>query len=282
MQACGSSTADGPKTSDSTPIPSFDAAPPSAGAGAIRVLDLSSGAVTEFDENLNLSVLTADQIAFRRVNTTEALMGAQPGSIGEQGDEAFRVEQVSTFYLAVTELTQAQWQAMVGTTPWTTLGPSAAVGAQVNDPNLPAMGFTAKEVTVALNSYNAGLSNYELDLPTAIQWETACRSGGVEPYSWGTTSNVNVVLQHGIVRESRPNVGAQLVGRRLANSYGFFDMHGNTWELIKERGPGGLAIIKGGSWSDNLISARAANRQFMDPDVPHAAVGLRLVLQENL
>lgn len=284
LVSCSSSTADGLSAGDSTgvPVPRFNAAPPSSGVGAIRVLDLGTGSVTNHDENFNLATLSADQIAFRRVNATEALMGAQPGSLGEQSDEAYQVVSVPQFYLAIDELTQAQWQALAGTSPWLTLGPSSAVGASLNDPSLPAIGFTAKEVTVALNTYNVGLSNYELDLPTAIQWECACRSGASTPYTWGSSEEISTVLQYSIVRETRPSIGAQLVGQRLANAYGYRDMHGNTWELIKDRGPGGLAIIKGGSWSDNLLSARAANRQFMDPDVAHGAVGLRLVLRESL
>ena len=283
LVSCSSSTADSPDSGGSpVAIPSYNAAPPSAGVGAIRVLDLGDGTVNNYDENFNLASLTADQVAFRRVNTTEALIGAQPGSLGEQSDEPYQVVQVSAFYLSINELTQAQWQALAGSTPWLALGPSAAVGASINDPNLPAIGFTAKEVTVALNAFNVGLTGFELDLPTAVQWECACRSGGSDPYTWGNTNELSTVLQHSIVRETRPSVGAQLVGQRLANAYGYRDMHGNTWELVKDRGPGGLAIIKGGAWSDNLISARAANRQFMDPDVPHAAVGLRLLLRETL
>ncbi len=280
--SCGSSTAQSVTSAPAPSIPTFNAAPPSAGIGSVRVLDLGTGDVTEHDENFSIATLAADQIAFRRVNATEALIGSQPGTLGAQSDEAYRVVQLASYYLSITEVTQAQWQAMRGTTPWSVLGPSSAVGAVLNDPALPAFGFTAKEADIALNTVNAGLVSYELDLPSAEEWECACRAGSADPYNWGSNASVATVALHAIVQETRPSIGAQLVAQRLPNAYGFFDMHGNTWELLRDRGPGALAIIRGGSWSSNLLNARAANRQFMDPDVPHAALGLRLILRDVL
>ena len=36
--------------------------------------------------------------------------------------------------------------------------------------------------------------------------------------------------------------------------------------------------MRGGSWSDNVLSARSANKQHLDPDIPYGLAGCRLVL----
>ena len=64
---------------------------------------------------------------------------------------------------------------------------------------------------------------------------------------------------------------------RQANAFGFYDMTGNVWEWVAS-GVSADATMRGGSWSDNLLSARCANRQTMDRGIPYATAGLRLVL----
>lgn len=282
LAGCGGSTAgSGSSGNEHVSVPGYNASPPSSGIGAIRVLDIATGTVTDYDENFNMALLASDEIAFRLVNGTEALIGSKPGSLGKEGDEPYRVATLSAYYLSITEVTQSQWQAIAGTTPWTSLGPTAAVGAVVNDPQLPAVGECPVNINAAIDTYNAGISGFELDLPTGEQWEAACRGGASTPYSWGTDESVPTVSLYAVVQETRPNIGVQLVRQRLANNYGFFDMHGNAWELIRDMS-GGLAVIRGGSWSDLVLNCRSGNRQYIDPEIPHALLGMRLILRQNM
>ncbi len=282
LVACGSSTSGSGSSNSTVSVPNYNSAPPSSGIGSIRVLDLPTGAVTDFDENYNMALLGVDQVAFRLVNNTEALIGSRPGSLGNTNDEPYRVVTLNAYYLSVTEITQSQWQALSGNSPWTALGPSAAVGAVVNDPQLPAVGMTANEAIADIATYNGTLTGFEIDLPSQEQWEAACRGGSSTPYGWGTDESVATIGLYAIVQETRPNIGVQLVGQRLRNNYGFFDMHGNAAELVQGTGSGGTAILRGGSWSDIVLHSRSGNRQYIDPDVPHAIIGLRLVLRQTL
>jgi formylglycine-generating enzyme required for sulfatase activity len=70
----------------------------------------------------------------------------------------------------------------------------------------------------------------------------------------------------------------QADGSRLANAFGFFDLHGNVWEWLAESDNVGDGLICGGSWNDTVPLARCANRVPLDPYVAHPLVGVRLVI----
>ncbi len=186
---------------------------------------------------------------------------------------------VQAHYVALTELTQAQWQALVaasGTSvapkPWTAVTWAVAEGA-----DLPACNLSHAQIQAVLDGWNSRSTN-RLRLPTSIEWENACRAGTTTAWSWGDTEAE--VATHALVQVNGTTSGAGVVvGGRSANPWGLYDLHGNVWEWVSNGGTDGGPCLRGGSWSDPLLSARSGNRLHLTPTVEYPLAGLRLVLE---
>lgn len=176
-------------------------------------------------------------------------------------------------FVAVFELSQAQWSRIAGTAPWTTVDPLVVPATGVAG-DRPAFNIDYDSATLALSHFSLPVGH--LDLPNAAEWTAAC--GVTEGWSIGTNPNLSQLKQTAVVRETSSGAGGpQSVGARAANSMGLYDLHGNVWEWTK---PGD--VIRGGSWFDPAWSSRAeievGTAQGMESMIPHALVGVRLVL----
>jgi len=243
------------------------------------VLNLNSRQVHAVHDSMSKAVLQPGEVLFRRIDGGSVTAGSAAQALGAQPDETRHTARVGTFYLMAYELTQREWELIAGTTPWTAVAPSSertiSVGAE-----RPAFGLSRLVVANAMTSYNAG-GGPDLRLPTGDEWEYACRAGTTTRFWWGDADNAATVARYATVRESQSGVpGLRPVGARLANPFGLYDMLGNAWEWVDEPATGQNGVLRGGSWSDNLVSARSANRQHLDPDVPYALAGVRLVLRQ--
>jgi formylglycine-generating enzyme required for sulfatase activity len=244
--------------------------PPAPAVTTYRVVDLATGALTGSDTLPNLLTDPAYRttlMAFRLVPAGATVIGAEPGEVGAQGDEARSTASVGAFYLAAFECTQAQWQALTGATPWSGL---TAPGATIAGPTLPAVGLSRTTADAALAAASTARGR-AFRLPTDVEWERACRADTITAYAWGDSTDGSVAASAAQVRETRAAFGPQVVGSRGANAFGFFDLHGNVWELTTE------AHRRGGSWAEPVILARSANRAD-DEAVPHPLVGVRLAM----
>lgn len=186
---------------------------------------------------------------------------------------------VDDFMLGRYELTQAQWEEVMGANP-----------AKFKKGGLyPVENVSWNEVREFLRKLNAATGRFHR-LPTEAEWEYACRSGGREEAYCG-----------GAVPDSyawhRQNSGARTwpVGQKEPNGLGIHDMSGNVWEWCQDpyeekyyerstknnpRGPsqGLYRVIRGGSWGFPAHDARAANRDRRDPAYGFDGLGFRLVL----
>jgi len=270
---------------------------PSSGPASVQVLTISSATLASggydaasFDP---LASLSATTINFRLVTAGDSLQGTPRGALGATRDASSHVVSVGSFNLASCELTQAQWTALATRAglsgpdqlaPWLASAPAGAVGSAASVANHAASALSYDLVTAALAGFNA-LSvpgQPTLRLPTAAEWEHASRAGSISAYSWGADETAAAVTRYALVRETRRSLGVDDVAgsggtQRQANAFGFYDMAGNVWEWI-DSGVAADAILRGGSWSDNLLSARCANQQTMDRSIPYATAGVRLVL----
>lgn len=187
--------------------------------------------------------------------------------------------QVAPFYLGKYEVTQAQWQRVMGDNPSAYLHPQRPV-EQVTW--LEAQSFVER-----LNRLE-GTSLYRL--PSEAEWEYAARAGTTGKWYFGDDeSQLGRYAWFG----QRDDMGTQPVGRGMPNPWGLFDMYGNVWEWVQDcwhdnysGAPGEGTIwsggdcsrrmLRGGGWSSPAGYARSAVRGSSPPEMNDPSNGFRI------
>ena len=196
---------------------------------------------------------------------------------------AHEVTLTKPFYLGVTEVTNAQWKAVMGEIP-----------SDENAPDHPVervgwedvVGFCEK--LSALSEERKAGRVYRL--PTEAEWEYACRAGTKTAYSFGDDENLLGDVAWFEVNADRRT---HPVGKKKPNPWGLYDMHGNAFEWVSDwyhafpnypvRDPSGPArgssrVRRGGSWNHPAGRCRSAHRHWGDPSDRYGDLGFRLAL----
>ena len=209
-------------------------------------------------------------------------MGSPEGEAGREPQERLhRVELSRPFYLGVTEVTQGEWFAVLGSRP----SRFAACGDRC-----PVESVSWNEIQDFLRSLR-GRTGRAFRLPTEAEWEFACRAGSAEAYATGRAiarADANFDAEDEAVSGSPMPVGSF-----PPNAFGLFDLHGNVWEWTADEHcpyPDGtvrdpvaacgspLKVIRGGSWHFGPDSARCALRYTHRPEDSGFSLGFRLAL----
>jgi len=178
------------------------------------------------------------------------------------------------FYMGKHEVTQEQYEAVMGKNPSTTKGAKLPVTSISWD--------NCQEFIEKLNKKTDG--GYRL--PTEAEWEYACRAGTSTTYSFGdkiTPKDANYVDS----KIDKPVA----VGSYKPNAFGLFDMHGNVFEWCEDwhgeypfavtdpKGPakGERRVLRGGSFDFNVSVARSSFRSIGTPSARNLMNGFRLV-----
>ena len=152
-------------------------------------------------------------------------MGSPANEPERSDDETqHRVTLTKGFYLGVHQVTQAQWQAVMGNNPSHFKG----------DSNLPVENVSWDDC-VAFCEALGKKDGKTYRLPTEAEWEYACRAGTTTPFHFGDTISVNQANYDGNYTYGNGKKGVYRqkttpVGSFPANAWGLFDMHGNVWE----------------------------------------------------
>lgn len=208
------------------------------------------------------------------------VMGSPQNEDGRsRNEEQVRVTISRGFWIGKTEVTQAQWEAVMGDNP------SASEGKDLPVENVShewAMGFVGR-----VNSSGRLPIGWKFTLPTEAQWEYACRSGTPGPYA-GSMDEMGWYTGEG-----NSDRGTHPVGQKQPNSAGLYDMHGNVSEWCLDRWdgdsklPGGVdpfgtsgshRIYRGGSWKFGAERCRSARREKGNPVSGLPYLGFRVVL----
>lgn len=186
---------------------------------------------------------------------------------------------VDDFYLGKYEITQRQWEKVMGRKP------SSFTGR-----DNPVEMVTWNEVQRFIERLNSQ-STRKYRLPTEAEWEYAARSGGKKEKYAGTTQESEL----GQYAWYYDNPGSQThpVGQKKPNGLGLYDMSGNVWEWCADwydphyyqkspkdnpRGPGNgeFRVLRGGSWYSLPRYVRAASRNWYGPAGRNYSIGFRL------
>lgn len=194
-----------------------------------------------------------------------------------------RVTLTKGYWLGKTEITQGQYEAVIGTNPSTFQ--AAGKDAPVERVSwLQAMAFCR---TLTERERNAGRlpAGYHFTLPTEAQWEYACRAGTTDHYA----GEPNAMTWW----EGNSGETTHPAGLKQPNAWGFHDMSGNVLEWCLDwygdypRGPridpsgperGYYRIARGGSWRTDLRLGRSAARSGGSPGRLDYTLGFRLAL----
>jgi formylglycine-generating enzyme required for sulfatase activity len=186
------------------------------------------------------------------------------------------------FLMGVTEVTQAQYQMVVGDNPSHFPGANRPVDSVTWD---EAIAFCEK-LSARAGEQSAGRV---YRLPTEAEWEYACRAGTTTAFGLGPT------LPGTKANTERSGFRASVeVGLYPANQAGLYDVHGNVWEWchdwygaesylpstpVDPVGPptGNRRVARGGSWETEPADCRSASRGAFDPAARNPAVGFRVV-----
>ena len=251
---------------------------------------------------------------FRWAPPGRFLMGSPPGELPPEHDYEGRserevqheVELTHGFWMADTPVTQALWQAVMGSNP-----------SRFVYPERPVERVSWEDAQAFIAMLNAQQPGLDLSLPTEAQWEYACRAGTttatyagdleivalnhapvLDAIAWyGGNSGVDFDLNNGFEASwggkqyEFTRTGTRIVGQKRPNSWGLYDTLGNVWEWCADwfgsdqntpqtdpSGPDRSAhrVVRGGSWSLTARRVRAAYRHARSPGRRNEILGFRL------
>jgi formylglycine-generating enzyme required for sulfatase activity len=195
----------------------------------------------------------------------------------------------NAYYIGRYEVTQAEWQAKMGSNP----SYFRESNGFPNSANRPVE-------QVSWNTIQNFLSATGMRLPTEAEWEYACRAGTTTPFHSGPgfpngTTDDNLVGQiawyYYNTCSGGPGCKTMPVGGKAANALGVHDMLGNVWEWVNDwyggyssaaqtnpTGPasGSSRVLRGGSWNDSSNDVRSSYRGSISPVGSSYFVGFRV------
>jgi formylglycine-generating enzyme required for sulfatase activity len=239
------------------------------------------------------------------------MMGSSTTEEGRYDNETqHHVTLTKGYWLGETEVTQAQWESVMGSNPSYFKGASRPVEKVSWE---DCQQFIAKVNREARRQFGG-----DARLPTEAEWEYACRAGSntalsngkltilgkyngpeLDEVAWyGGNSSVGFELSNGYdcsgwaeKQYEGTKAGTHPVAKKTKNPWGFYDMHGNVWEWCQDwygaypsgavTDPIGQAsgvdrVLRGGGWSNFARYCRSANRDWFRPGFRRNNCGFRL------
>ena len=241
---------------------------------------LSKGIGDTFTNSLNMTFVLIQPGTF--------MMGSPSNEPQRDNDETqHQVTLTKGYYIQTTEVTQGQWQAIMGRNPsyFSNCGKDC-----------PVENVSWDDVQDFIKQLNKKENTSRYRLPTEAEWEYAARAGSKGPFAFGDCLSTNEANYNGNYPLTGCSKGEYrktpiAVGSLKANAWGLYDMHGNVWEWCQDRygdypnnavsdpqGPtsGGPRVVRGGSWYYLAWDCRSAFRYRIEPGFRFRDLGFRL------
>ena len=249
-----------------------------------NTLGYSSGSSSMASGSNTISISVKDGISIDMVKVEAGtfMMGATPEMEKPDSDEKplHQVTLTNDYYMGKYEVTQALWQAVMGSNP-----------SYFKGDNLPVEQVSWKDCQKFISKLNK-MTGRKFRLPTEAEWEYAARGGKKSrSYQYSGSSNISDVAWYDGNSGSKPHP----VGTKQANELGIYDMSGNVYEWCSDwygsyssssqtnptgADSGSCRVFRGGCWINFARRCRLSYRDHNTPDERFYDLGLRLSLSE--
>ncbi len=211
---------------------------------------------------------------------------AEPGRGTPSDETPHQVTLTQSFYIQTTEVTQGQWQAVMGSNP----SNFSSCGS-----DCPVEGISWDQIQTFLSTLN-GMGQGTYRLPTEAEWEYASRAGSATAFANGDVTATSCILNANLDAMGwycyNSGDATHPVAQKEANAWGLFDMYGNVAEYCQDwygdypAGPvidptgavsGDAKVHRGGARSSWVGTCRSAHRYAWNPSTILPDVGFRLV-----
>lgn len=218
------------------------------------------------------------EIVLNKIEKGSFEMGSYEG-IGEEDELPVRnITITEDFYIGAFEITQKQWEAVMGNNP-----------SGFKGDNLPVETVTYTECIEFCKKLSE-ISGYKVSLPTEAQWEYACRAGSKSKWFFGDDE-----AKFDNYGETDVDVKTYEVGKFKPNPNGLYDMYGNVMEWCMDyysseyleddvknpKGPdeGEARVSRGGGYGGSLDACRSGYRNACGENDASDGIGFRIVVK---
>lgn len=200
-----------------------------------------------------------------------------------------------SFYLSETEITQSQWDKVMGVDSWKKNNSYGDDGPYGEGPNHPVYYVSFNDVLKFLQKMKKLEPSRTYRLPSEAEWEYAARAGSTTVYYFGDDSS-QLGSYAWFLENAKKTTNP--VAQKEPNAWGLYDMYGNVWEWVNDidaEGNDGYSELprvdplgekegesrrkRGGSWWKNPDYLRSAARGGQHPDSREDDLGFRLLLE---
>ena len=230
---------------------------------------------------VNATVTNATGMKFARIEPDVFIMGSPSDEVDRKDAEAPHVVTITQpFYLGVYEVTQVEYEKVMGSNP-----------SKEKSPNLPVDHITWHDAVAFCEKLSATDPKFDYRLPTEAEWEYACRAGTRTRHYWGEDSDRSQIGDYAFYKANGDGKTHE-VGQKRPNPWGLYDMNGNVWEWCQDwmapydpaqkldpKGPsaGDQKVCRGGCWAYDAARCRSAERNEAPADSVHPNLGMRVV-----
>ena len=275
MMTSGSGTAEiPPRPIEPVKPPVVDPAKPSF----IKPMWANAAGEDQYGRWAEIVPVSGTTMRLRRCLAGHFMMGTVVGHPGRRDDEELvQVTLSRPFWLAACEVTQGQYQALMG------VNPSEFAG----DPRRPVDNVSWNDTQDFLRRLTSAVPGLHPRLPSEAEWEYACRAGtAAEPDS-------SAMISQGWFAEGRLT-STQPVGVLPASAWGIYDLYGNVMEWCQDHyGPyprgeatdpvgfqGVSRVVRGGAWTVPVIEGRPGARSRHMPVAHFFHLGFRIAVDD--